>query len=91
MKLKELSKDELVNLTTKLLKDIGAYPGAATTIYEFLLDRWNKKRKALEEKAKRFGDSIEDISKWWKVQEEMDNPKNDIDYCTRLDEMREKQ
>ena len=86
MKLAELSKDELVDLTTKLLKNIGAYPMAEYLIHDWLLDRWNKKRKALEEKAKSLN-GIKNFRKWEKVQEEMDKPKNDIEYCTHLDEL----
>lgn len=86
MKLNELSKDELVNLTTQLLKNIGAYPMAEYLIHDWLLARWNKKRKALEQKAKSLN-GIENFRKWEKVQKEMDNPKNDIDYCTHLDEL----
>lgn len=87
MKLKELSKDELVDLTTKLLKSIGAYPMAEYLVHDWLLARWNKKRKVLEEKAKNLN-GIENMQKWWKVQEEMDDPKNDIEYCTHLDELK---
>lgn len=86
MKLNELSKDELVDLTTQLLKNIGAYPMAEYLIHDWLLVRWNKKRKALEQKAKCLN-GIENFRKWEKVQKEMDNPKNDIDYCTHLDEL----
>lgn len=46
----------------------------------------NKKCKALEQKAKSLN-GIENFRKWEKVQKEMDNPKNDIDYCTHLDEL----
>lgn len=88
MKLTELSKDELVDLTTQLIKHSGAWVGSATIIYEFLLARWNKKHKALEERAKRLGGSLENMQKWWKVQQEMDDPKNDIEYCTHLDELK---
>ena len=88
MKLTELSKDELVDLTTQLVKHGGVNIGGNTIIYEFLLARWNKKRKALEEKAKRLGGSLENMQKWWKVQQEMDDPKNQIDYCTHLDELK---
>lgn len=88
MKLTELSKDELVDLTTKLIKNSGANPMAEYIIHDFLLERWNKKRKALQEKAKKLS-GIENYSKWKKVQEEMDSPKNDIDYCTHLDELKQ--
>ena len=87
MKLKELSKEELVDLTTKLLKEVGAYPMTKHVVYHWLLVRWNKKQNALQEKAKGLS-GIDNFRKWERVQEKMDDPKNDIEYCTHLDELK---
>lgn len=86
MKLTELSKDELVDLTTKLIKNSGANPIVEYIIHDFLLERWEKKRKALLEKAKKLS-GIGKFREWNKVQEEIDSPKNEIDYCTHLEEL----
>jgi len=87
MKLKELSKDELVDLTTKLLKNIGAYPTAQHIVANFLLDRWNKKQDFLFEEAKKYT-GFENFHRWEKIQREIDNHQNQIEYCTHFDELK---
>lgn len=88
MKLKELTKPELCELTTQLLGAVSDYPIVQNIVYKYLFERWKEKQDALFDKASSLI-GIEHFAEWKKVQTEIDKKANSIEYCTYLEELKD--
>lgn len=84
MTLNDLTKKELCELVTQILKS----PYHATyTINKFLIDRWAEVNKKLLDGLKKI-DIMKDFTKFNKINKQLDKLHNNSDYYLQLDELK---